>query len=171
MTGPGSSGLPEAAERPPRTAIAADLSPAVPIAGFFAQPLEPSKLGGRSKRTDELTSSMVPRGTPFHRVVADYIVQPAIGAGDEEQSTIRLRSQPGIIKGQLPAWIDIIFRAASRRPVELINVAYVLVRGEPAGLAGAIGEDQDILGHVVPAASDPFCDLKRIHSDPESSLH
>jgi NAD(P)H-dependent FMN reductase len=27
------------------------------------------------------------------------------------------------------------------------------------------------LGHVVPAASDPFCDLKRIHSDPESSLH
>jgi len=39
---------------------------------------------------------------------------------------------------------------------------------KPAGLAGAIGEDQDILGHVVPAASDPFCDLKRIHSDPES---
>jgi hypothetical protein len=91
------------------------------------------KLGGRSKRTHELTSSIVPRGTPFHRVVADYIVQPAIGAGDEEQSTIRLRSQPGIIKGQLPAWIDIIFRAASRRPVELINVAYVLVRGESAG--------------------------------------
>jgi tripartite-type tricarboxylate transporter receptor subunit TctC len=28
-----------------------------------------------------------------------------------------------------------------------------------------------ILGHVVPAASDPLCDLKRIHSDPESSLH
>ena len=103
--------------------------------------------------------------------LADDIVQPAIGAGDEEQSTIRLRSQPGIIKGQLPAWIDIIFGAASRRPVELINVAYVLVRGEPAGLTGAIGEDQDILGHVVPAASDPFCDLKRIHSDPESSLH
>jgi hypothetical protein len=99
--------------------------------------------------------------------LADDIVQPAIGAGDEEQSTIRLRSQPGIIKGQLPAWIDIIFGAASRRPVELINVAYVLVRGEPAGLTGAIGEDQDILGHVVPAASDPFCDLKRIHSDPE----
>jgi hypothetical protein len=71
----------------------------------------------------------------------------------------------------LPAWIDIIFGAASRRSVELIHVAYVLVRGEPAGLTGAIGKDQDILGHVVPAASDPFCDLKRIHTDPESSLY
>jgi hypothetical protein len=26
-------------------------------------------VGGRSKRTCELTSSIVPRGTPFHRVV------------------------------------------------------------------------------------------------------
>jgi hypothetical protein len=31
---------------------------------------------GRSKRPNELTSSIVPRGTPFHRSVELYLVSP-----------------------------------------------------------------------------------------------
>jgi hypothetical protein len=51
------------------------------------------------------------------------------------------------VKRQLFAWINICVRTAAGRAIQLINVAYVLTRCEPAGLIGSIRKDQNILGH------------------------
>lgn len=65
-----------------------------------------------------------------------------VGARDEQQSAVRLRSESRIIEGQLLARVDIIFGAAARRAVELVDVADVLIGREPAGLTGAVGKNR-----------------------------
>jgi hypothetical protein len=81
--------------------------------------------------------------------LADEIVQPAIHACDEEQSAIRLRPQSRIVKRQLLARVDIRVRTTACGAVQLVNIAYILIRRETTSLTSAVGKDQNILGHIT----------------------
>jgi hypothetical protein len=83
------------------------------------------------------------------RPVAWLVVQPAVGARDEQRAARRLGAEAGVVEGELLSRVDPGTGPAAGRPVELVDVGAVLVRTQAAGLAGAVGKDQDVVGHDV----------------------
>lgn len=71
----------------------------------------------------------------------------------EDVSAVSLRAESWIVEGDLLARIDVGIRPAAARPEHLVDVRARLVETKAAGLAGAIREDDDVLGHRAPSAA------------------
>src|SRR5271157_5086435 len=93
---------------------------------------------------------MMFRVNPATGGLAGYVVEPARTLArdpSEPKTCVGWGAETGVVKRHLLRRVDTRIRPATSCAIKLINVAAVLVEGNPSCLACAVRKDQDILSH------------------------
>ena len=71
------------------------------------------------------------------------------GEATLDLTAVGVRPEAGIVEGKLALGIDNRIGPDPRPAIELVNITAVFIDEEATGLAGAVGEDQDVLRHYI----------------------
>ena len=78
-----------------------------------------------------------------------FLVMPFTSEAALDLTAVGVRPEPGIVEGKLALGIDDRIGPNPRPAIELVNITAVFIDEEATGLAGAVGEDQDVLRHYI----------------------